>query len=354
MRTLRFYLNCLCVILIAFDIYYIAVPVFCTLLFISPIMRIRFNLSQILLLLSTICFLTSFLYFPEQLFLPNSIASLLKYITFIIILYVVFKTNNHECANTIKIVFGASLLTRALIISLFSYLMQSGVGDIEFGYGRVYDPFIQQIVLSPKIALLAVAGYLIILSCSDIPNKYKILSAFILSLIVIYLQSRAAFFIFLLFIPFLGINKRYYMVLALILLIALPIYYESLLHYIDSARLFSAGFESKRYMHWSDGIMKFIEYPMGGFSVNSSIENVNFFHNIILDSARVNGIYSTIFLLIAFVLIIKISLHNKKTVFVIGIIALMLQDVVIEGNFLLFISMFVISEFWLNREKSND
>ncbi len=353
MIALRFFLSCLCIVSIAFDIYYIAVPVFGVLLFISPLMRIRFDLSQILLLLSTICFLTSFLYFSERLFLPNAIASLLKYITFIVILYIVFKNDNCQHANTIKIIFGVSLLARALIISLFSYLMQGG-GDIEFGYGRVYDPFIQQVVLSPKIALLAVAGYLVILSCGDIANKYKLFSAFILCLIVLYLQSRAAFFIFVLFIPFLGIGKKYFAALAIVLLIALPFYYDNLLPYIDGTRLVSAGIESKRYMHWSDGALKFIEYPMGGFSVNSSIENVNFFHNIILDSARINGIYSTFFLLTVFFLIVKISLYNKKGVFAIGIIALMFQDVVIEGNFLLFISMFIVSEFWLSREKLND
>lgn len=354
LRTLRFFLSCLCIISMAFDIYYIAVPVCGVLLFISPLMKIRFDLSQLFLLLSAICFLTSFLYFPERLFLPNAIASLLKYIIFIVILYVVFKTNNCEHANIIKIIFGVSLLTRVLIISLFSYLMQRGGGDIEFGYGRVYDPFIQQVVLSPKIALLAVAGHLVILSCGNINNKYKIFSALILCLVVIYLQSRAAFFIFVLFIPFLGINKKYFLALAIVLLIALPVYYDNLLPYIDGSRLVSAGIESKRYMHWSDGVLKFIDYPMGGFSVNPSIENVNFFHSIILDSARINGIYSTFFLLIVFFLIVKISFYNKKGVFIIGIIALMFQDVVIEGNFLLFISMFIISEFWLSRDKLND
>ncbi|TOP72780.1 hypothetical protein CGH09_24135, partial [Vibrio parahaemolyticus] len=113
-------------------------------------------------------------------------------------------------------------------------------------------------------------------------------------------------------------------------------------------RLVSSGLESKRFLHWKDGLNKIIDHPFGGFKVDPNIEHVNYFHNIIIDSARIYGWFA-IFLIVSIFTtqVYIIYKYNRKNitrlVFVFVFLTLiMMQDVVIEGNFLLLaLSLFI-------------
>lgn len=121
------------------------------------------------------------------------------------------------------------------------------------------------------------------------------------------------------------------------------------------------GFESNRFKHWSHGIEIFMYYPFGGFTVDKSIEITNWYHNILLDTARVAGLIP-VFCYIVFTIASLFMFYNsKKTtykyfgfiMFVISFL-IMQQDVVFEGEYRMLIVLFLSAVIISTKDRSID
>src|SRR5690606_25575294 len=95
--------------------------------------------------------------------------------------------------------------------------------------------------------------------------------------------------------------------------------------------------ESARFLLWKDGVIKLLTHPIGGFDVDQTIDPVQWFHNVFLDSARLAG-WMPVLSLIAFVFYSFWLYLNKRNEyylfagFVFSIVfVIMQQDVVIEA-----------------------
>lgn len=342
---------------IALDMYYVYLIVFPIVVLYKNEKRML-NYDSLILLVLVILFVLSFLFYPERLFLPTPFITILKYIVIIgILFYMSFFLSNEDSKYAFK-VFCIAMISNGLIIIYYSYFLFLTT-DSYYGYGRLFNPIHSVETISPKIALSIISP--LIVYCLIVKNS-KITSFFFLGLSLyafIYIQSRAAILLSLIVLSFYTIgffkelkkkNKIRVVFLILPLVIFGTFYYTFDVTEIkqSDSRLINAGLESKRFLHWKDGVNKLIEHPFGGFTIDKNIENVNYFHNIIIDSARIYGWLAVFFIMLIYFMQQMIISKNKgssRELFLIFLLLnlVMLQDVVIEGNFLLFALSIYIS-----------
>lgn len=345
---------------ISLDVYYIY-PLCFVLLFVFNRKKAMFNYESLLLLLLMIIFITSFLFKVDDLFLPNPILTITKYVVILVMLfYISFFMSIEEKLFFFK-VFCLSMMINGLIIIYYSYFL-SITTNAYFGYGRLFNPIHNVETVSPKIALSIVAP--LTAYCLLIKNN-RIVPIILISLSIyafLFVQSRTSLIvsvfvaIALLFDIYRGLTtpkKTYVMIfLAFVVSINTAIYFigNSERSFEPSEnRLINSGFESKRFLHWMDGLNKFFEYPMGGFSVDQNIEHVNYFHNILIDSARIYGwaaaLVLVFILFIQFYILLKYKIDNYYNLLIVLLLLnlIMMQDVVIEGNYLLLALSILIS-----------
>src|SRR5690554_8186538 len=94
--------------------------------------------------------------------------------------------------------------------------------------------------------------------------------------------------------------------------------------------------QSPRFLLWQDGFLKLLTHPLGGFSVDQTIDQVRWFHNIFLDAGRLAGWFPIVslalFTFYSFVLFLQRK--NKYSLFAgfmfAVVFALAQQDVVVE------------------------
>lgn len=345
---------------ISLDVYYIY-PLCFVVLFVFNRKKAMFNYESLLLLFSMMIFITSFLFKVDDLFLPNPILTIAKYIVILVIIfYISFFMSIEEKLFFFK-VFCLSMIINGLIIIYYSYFL-SITTNAYFGYGRLFNPIHNVETVSPKIALSIVAP--LTAYCLLIKNN-RIVPIALIALSIyafLFVQSRTSLIISVLMVLALlfdicrGLtkSKKIYIMTFLTFVVSInaSIYFigDSERSFEPSEnRLMNNGFESKRFLHWMDGLNKFIEYPMGGFSVDQNIEHVNYFHNILIDSARIYGWAAVLVLLfiilIQFYILIKYKTDNYYNIFIVLILLnlIMMQDVVIEGNYLLLALSILIS-----------
>lgn len=263
----------------------------------------------------------------------------------------IYSTKSHEKQNEILIFFILGMFFESFVTIIYS--LHNG---IIYGYGNVFNPFTGEIENSPPYSLnLIIASALFI---NNIFNKKMVaLSLLFLSFCILggfYLGGRT-YFICILFIliAFLIRSKRKLKVITIISasLISLFLLTPKEIDFFEQTfSRISDGIESKRFEHLEYGINIFIEYPFGNFSVNQSIEQVDWFHNLFLDAARLGGwipafslitFYSACF--IFFILSIKKINFFYNLLFFVSFL-IMMQDVIIEAmhkylwiSFLIFI-----------------
>lgn len=345
---------------LSLDVYYVYPLCFFCLIFFNR-KSSKLDILPLLLFVAVFIFLTGFLLKPDELFLPNPILTIIKYIVIIVILfYISFFTSNEDKKFFLQ-AFCISMIVNGLIIVYYSYFL-SLTTNSYFGYGRLFNPIHNVETVSPKIALSMIApltAYCIFF------KENRIVSLLLIGLSIyafLFIQSRAALVLSVLLLLAFIYNfyksfeksKRIYCLVATVFSLAIGFS----LYMLNSTgsdvdfsenRLVNSGLESKRFMHWQDGITKIVEYPFGGFSVDPNIEHVNYFHNIVIDSARIYGwlaisILVLIFLIQLFMIFRYQRCRSLTFLLVLSILNLiMMQDVVIEGNFLLFSLSIIIS-----------
>ncbi|MGR5182985.1 O-antigen ligase family protein [Vibrio alginolyticus] len=340
---------------IALDMYQIYLVCFALLLLINE-MNNKFNYGSILVLLLAIVFVMSFAFKADALFLPNPLLSITKYIVILsMMFYFAFFTSVEE-RRFFFTVFCLSMIINGLIIIYYSYFLSLTTSSY-FGYGRLFNPIHNVDTISPKIALSILAPLISYCLLSQ-PNRVALILILTLSIYAfVFVQSRISIvisviiFLTLLYYEYSKLKPSIKILLAfscLIIISGFMLDYNYTSFDFSDNRLVSSGLESKRFLHWKDGLNKIIDHPFGGFKVDPNIEHVNYFHNIIIDSARIYGWFA-IFLIVSIFTtqVYIIYKYNRKNitrlVFVFVFLTLiMMQDVVIEGNFLLLaLSLFI-------------
>ncbi|MCR9358787.1 O-antigen ligase family protein, partial [Vibrio alginolyticus] len=290
---------------IALDMYQIYLVCFALLLLIND-MNNKFNYGSILVLLLAIVFVMSFAFKADALFLPNPLLSITKYIVILsMMFYFAFFTSVEE-RRFFFTVFCLSMIINGLIIIYYSYFLSLTTSSY-FGYGRLFNPIHNVDTISPKIALSILAPLISYCLLSQ-PNRVALILILTLSIYAfVFVQSRISIvisviiFLTLLYYEYSKLKPSIKILLAfscLIIISGFMLDYNYTSFDFSDNRLVSSGLESKRFLHWKDGLNKIIDHPFGGFKVDPNIEHVNYFHNIIIDSARIYGWFA-IFLIVS-------------------------------------------------------
>ncbi len=267
------------------------------------------------------------------------------------------KTQESQYKLIVLFILGFGL--HAFFVTIYSYLIHGN----EYGYGLLLDPFSGAIINSPGISntLSVFASMLIFFLFQNIGYKKK-LSIFILLFLVltaaIYLGGRAFFVIsaasFFIMLtqgakPVHFIKSLFQTSILIIIGITLLANLDFVADKLEFLReRFSDGLGSLRFKHYSYGIKMFFEYPFGGFSVDPAIEDTKWFHNIFLDNARIAGWIPVLSLVMAITYIAITFFTKKNRYFVFGYMLflmsflIMLQDVIMEGNFRILVVMFYV------------
>lgn len=349
---------------VVFDFYLIYAGSF-LLVFIMSMFYFNNKLPTIVILkfLVILCYLCVFVFNSSELFLPQPSITIAKYIFITIFSFsIIAFLDKSESELYLKSICWAMLLLGTIVVS-YSYFLSITTSGY-YGYGRLFNPIHGVETLSPKIAMTLISPCIVLyFFIGKETGRYLILLIFLLILIT-FIQSRMAILLGLvllfltltnLFIKLKTLKKVTFIFSALILLFTLigVKAYEVSSSQMDrsqaNSRVLESGLKSKRFEHWSDGISKAIEYPFGGFHVDQNIEQVNYFHNIILDSARVSGLFSVMLILILFSLQFymamktKVGSRSRALVAIFLLTLVMMQDVIIEGNFIVFLVSVVFS-----------
>ena len=179
----------------------------------------------------------------------------------------------------------------------------------------------------------------------------------------IYLGGRAFFIVAFLSLLFLLNKKQLILVLFVVLFVSIGLLVS------QSGRnnlvfLNSVDFIINRFVNWQDtgrgllfkdGMLKIFISPIGGFTVNNDLIRTKWFHNLWIDVARLGGWFALVDLLLlnlSFMMPVvnkRINHPLGKYFYILSIatLAIMFQDVIIEGNFRVFL-MYVLSSTLIN------
>lgn len=233
----------------------------------------------------------------------------------------------------------------ALITIVFSY----SSNPLLYGYGLLYNPISNREVNSPGAALkIACLSALLIWELFQDRAFYrKVFILLVISLLVIaslWLASRAYFviiFISLLMSVALNVKLRSLFSILFLGLLGVACFY-SLLQYFEVSTFsrvnrLDGSLESPRFLLWKDGLSKLLSHPLGGFSVDQTIDPVRWFHNIFLDAGRLAG-WIPVISLISFSFYSFMLFLQKRNQFYffagymfVVVFMLMQQDVVVEA-----------------------
>ncbi|CAH6889196.1 conserved membrane hypothetical protein [Vibrio chagasii] len=341
-------------IAIALDMYQVYLVCFSLLVLMNGVDG-KIKYESLFILLLTVVFIMSFSFKADDLFLPNPLLSIAKYIVIINMMFYFSFSMSLEERKFFFVALCLSMIANGLIIIYYSYFLSLTTSSY-FGYGRLFNPIHNVETISPKIALSVLAP-LIAYCLLTQPSRASIMVILSLSIYAfVFVQSRISIVISLLILfsmfahEFYNVkpSKKIIFVFCFFIISGLIINYSYLSFDFSENRLISSGLESRRFLHWKDGLNKMFDYPFGGFKVDPSIEHVNYFHNIVIDSARVYGWFAILLIVIIFTsqiyVIYKYNVKNiLRFLFVfIFLTLIMMQDVVIEGNFLLLaLSLFI-------------
>lgn len=283
------------------------------------------------------------------------------FVSMIIVPLVYMEAENNF--NKIIAAFGFGLFIKTTIVVGYSYLS----GSAQYGYGKLWDPIIMATVNSPSYSnnyslIFCIFLYLAYISPSLLP---KILSILILLISVfggLYLGGRTFFIVTAFFtMIFLFRVLRYKNLLPSLIIIVLlslltTFYYDALAHAFPTIfeRVKHQSLQSTRYDLWLYALTQIPTHPFGGFNPPHSIEDVNWFHNIWLDTARTSGWMPLTFLIIVNLLILSLLLKVKKSlpIFLLWLITSILlfifaQDVIVEGNIRLLFGYLIFNSILL-------
>ncbi|WP_141712052.1 O-antigen polymerase [Aeromonas caviae] len=251
-------------------------------------------------------------------------------------------------------VFGFWL--KALIVVIYSYFTDATL----YGYGLLLDPLTGSELNSPAISnsiSLCASFFILILIIKPLKKSTQVLlfTCVVFSIAGgIFLGGRTFFIVVLLGVLFALYYKRKFKLLIQISFVLITVLITIFNH--DPLRekfnfvleRFDSGLSSSRFDHYLSALQRIPYYPLGGFKVDRSIENTHWFHNLFFDVASVGGWIPLITFIIYFMYVVfAFLLRNKKNSDIkIGFIVfclcffILMQDVVLEGNYQLLIVSF--------------
>lgn len=255
---------------------------------------------------------------------------------------------------------------QASIIAGYSYLFNDG----SYGYGNLYNPFTQEEINSPitsnNLSILASLIIFYLFNQSGFIRKFLLtLILLIVSGLGIFLGGRT-FFIILFFallysvIRPLTFNKLTIIFILTAGLLLVSTYISDFINIDFILKRFERGLESKRFLHYQHGINEFFKHPLGGYTIDESIEKTRWFHNIFLDMGRLGGwipvgLFSLSLVYVALKAYKKMlfaDTHYNFAILMLLISFLILQqDISIEGDYRAYIVLYLSSIILLSPSK---
>jgi hypothetical protein len=245
----------------------------------------------------------------------------------------------------------AGLFAESMLVTMYSY--HALLSGEFYGYGKLLHPISGMLINSPSVSNSMVPLTVIVLYRLFF-YKFDIVWLLSFALLVVsiggafFLEGRA-FFVCLLvalsiFLLFSSVGKKIFIVCTTVLL-GLMIFslYSDLDFFVALLNRFESGLESTRFEHYAYGLSQIFVHPFGGFNVNQNIESTFWFHNIFLDNSKYSG-WITFFALLLLFLFLGLKLLSNHSrpyftmLFCLYVVTFLLhqQDVVLEGNFRLF------------------
>ncbi len=266
-----------------------------------------------------------------------------------------------------------------LFLDNFTIIAYSFLNNpLLYGYGMLISPFSNEEINSPGVSnMLAISfSYFYFFAIYKKENIFiKLLSIIVIVISLacaIFLGGRMFFIVAFITIIFYFIThvsvKNSVLFFIMVFLVCISVgYLISMNEYLASKldftinRFINEGLHSLRFQHYLHGLEMFFLHPLGGFEVDTAIEDTKWYHNIFLDTARVAGWIPVLFLLAALLYTAKFFNYRIKhsdislpfwvatTAFLI-----MQQDVVLEGGARSLIVLFFSSYILIDSKKDNN
>lgn len=346
----------------------------------------RHNKNKITIFFLAILFITSTFILSNN--PPNEISLnlFINIVYHIITISIIIQKRSQEDCMKLYIYFLVGLFVHQITIVLYSYM----VDPVAYGYGLLLSPFNEKEMNSPDVSnAIAICAILFVYFAAISKNFFlkKISIVLILLSIIagIYLGGRAYFIILILTIIVFsfskswrdrGLNKRALVIATIAAGIATQIlttidselkYSIELVLYrfnvieemtgMKANPFYETGLQSGRFDLLAHGFKNIINHPFGGFKPYEAIET-NWYHNIVLDVARLSGWIPLLFLFSQFAIHLTIILRtdNRHEILVkwmpTAILIIMMQSIPIEGEFRIYIAYLISLYILATKTKS--
>lgn len=339
--------------------------------------NIIFNKQFMILSLLFLGFLLSvFIIGYNRLTLIFPIKTLITLLIPILIGGVIFYYQKHEKKIILLGFYILGLFVESSVIITYSFLQNPEI----YGHGNLISPFSSGEFNSPGFSgiLGIVFGFYYYFAIYEKNALLKVLSILIVCLTLLgalFLGGRSFFFLVIfsiVFYFFVHLNLRNIIYFSLTLLFFTFLIYifsenQYVAKYLDfmidrfTSQGLHSGLNSGRFLLFEHGLKVILDYPFGGFSVDQSIERINWYLNIFLDSARVAGWIPVLCLLLALIYSLTVFLIKEKQkydifIFCVGIntFLVMQQEAILENIYKVLIVMFFVSCIMISsKEESN-
>lgn len=330
---------------------------------------IKIQKSFLILLMLYVSFLVlAFSIGCQRLTIESPLRGLASILVALVFGGVIFHYQKYEIKLNLLGFYLFGLFLDNFIIVAYSFLNN----PLLYGYGMLISPFSNEEINSPGISnMLAISfSYFYFFAIYKKENIFiKLLSIIVIIVCLgcaIFLGGRIFFLIVFLTILFYFIthlsfkNTVLFFIITILVCISVS-YMISINEYLASKvdftinRFVNEGLHSLRFQHYLHGLEMFLLHPLGGFEVDTSIEDTKWYHNVFFDTARVAGWIPVLFLLAALLYTAKFLSYRIKhsdislpfwvatTAFLI-----MQQDVVLEGGARSLIVLFFSSCILIN------
>lgn len=327
--------------------------IFCSLYIVISVKFLdKINIKQIVFYLFTLLFLI-FFYFSNHEYITNYDVAMKILIYFLLSFMVFLCVSSSFYSEDLmeKIIFSFFLgaCFRVFITVVYSYFTSD-----KYGYGLIFDPLRGYETNSPGYSNTLIIPTCFFIYCFS-KRYFKIISIIIVIFSfcsAVFLGGRFFFVGIVIFsissLFFLnGTRKVHFLMIFISILLIILFYFNGneMIHFLIE-RFLSGGSNSNRISHLKDGFNLLLEHPLGSFFVPTSVESTHWFHNIYLDVGKVGGILLVLCLiLINLYSFVNLFLFNNRVWFLLSIISILVmgQDVILEGNYNIFLSYIFIS-----------
>jgi hypothetical protein len=347
--------------------FYLPIIVFCYLLKMPTILFQKLNIDLIILQFLYLFFLLSaFSIGFDRMTLERPFIILISILIPIILGGFVFNYQKYEIKINLMWFYLFGLFISKFTVVIYSFLTDPNL----YGYGLLISPYTGKELNSPGYSNMLAITFVYFFYFAIYEKKKIILRLLSLIMVIlgllsaIFLGGRAFFVIAIFTIIFYALFQRSFKTLFYFLCVASLFIYlisinKDLIYSLDFLmNRLKNGLDSDRFLLYKQGLSVFLDYPFGGFSVNTSMVNTKWFHNIFLDTARVAGWIPVVFFISALIYTAKFLFYkNKENNYIvmlclcINVFLIMQQDVVLEGSVQSIVVLFFASFCLLDSKK---